>query len=310
MFKIFLLILATTGLFACSSSPNTIASSISTIQNKVEPVTDLEPVSANASVQQNKVVSFEEAASRGMSAAAIATTSRSKEDWKLVAQTWQEAITLMQSVPNTSSNYAVSQKKIAEYQRNLVYANKQAVKPVPKATTIQPIIQQASFSSASAPLSPSVSTTVVSRQMPTVLPSTKVIASKPKQSTVGNSGRTPEASVKAFMNDYFDQTINKGNKGLTSWCAKTFSLASSLYSPESAKILDTWVSQKGRIASVKARIESSNGGGSPVRKNWTFYLAKDDTYFEKQMLKEGSSDSYKYSKSKYGGWCIQMLTEI
>jgi hypothetical protein len=277
---------------------------------------------------------YPDASSKAIAAATISQSAQSSDDWKLVAQMWQEAITLMKSVSNTSSNYAVSQKKIGEYQRNLVYANKQATKPLPKAATVvtvQPTIQQASFSSVSTPSKPAASTAIISRQLPAVLPSVstkpttvinrqapavlpsasaKIITSKPKKSTAYDSERTHEASAKAFMDDYFEQTVDKGNKGLTSWCAKTFDLASSLYSPESAKILETWAASDGSMAWVKARIESSNGGGRPIRKNWKFSLIKGDTYLEKQLLKDGSNDSYKYSKSKYGGWCIQILTDI
>ena len=315
MIKNFLPIFVATGLIACSPSPKAVQPNISTLQGKAE-LPKQEPVLANVSVQQNKIAFFEEAASRGISAATIAKTSLSKEDWQLVASQWGDAINLMKQVPKSDNKYAVAQSKVTEYQKNLAYANEQAVKPPPKVAT-EPIIQQVSFSGMNSANSPS-GTAVVSRQLPTVLPSTKatsslketrVIAPKSKKSTVGNSKRTPEASVKAFMDDYFKETVDKGNKGLTSWCAKTFDLASSLYSPESVKILEMWAAPDGSMASVRARIESSNGGGNPIRKNWRFSLTKGDTYLEEQLLKDGSKDSYKYSKSKYGGWCIQLLSE-
>ncbi|HEY9875107.1 MAG TPA: hypothetical protein V6D12_16855, partial [Candidatus Obscuribacterales bacterium] len=61
-----------------------------------------------------------------MSAATIAQSAESKDDWELVASRWQEAIDLMKAVPQSSKNYAVAQKKLAEYQGNLGVANKRA----------------------------------------------------------------------------------------------------------------------------------------------------------------------------------------
>ncbi|MFN6445060.1 MAG: hypothetical protein RMX59_006815 [Nostoc sp. DedSLP05] len=40
---------------------------------------------------------------------------------------WEGAIALMKSVPSSSQNYAIAQKKIIEYQKNLNYAQKNTV---------------------------------------------------------------------------------------------------------------------------------------------------------------------------------------
>jgi len=66
--------------------------------------------------------SFQEAVNNALSAAKLTQVAKSKEDWNQVAQQWQKAIALMQSVPSSSSNYAVAQKKAVEYQRNIDYA--------------------------------------------------------------------------------------------------------------------------------------------------------------------------------------------
>ena len=250
---------------------------------------------------------YPDATSKAIGAATISQSAQSPDDWKLVTQMWQEAIALIQSVPNTSSNYASAQKNVAEYQKNLAYANKQSVKPIaPVVATAEPVIQQASFSSVSSFSNSSNSAAAKPRPLTTITPAQSHM-SKPKQLTFEDKERVLEASAKAFMDDYFDQVVNKGYDGTPSWCAKTYELASSPYSPESAKILHTWVASDGSMASVRSRIESSNGGGSPIRYNWEFYLRKGDTYLEKQMLKDDSKESYKYSKSKYGGWCIETL---
>ncbi|MEH1945062.1 MAG: hypothetical protein V7L01_33265 [Nostoc sp.] len=40
---------------------------------------------------------------------------------------WEAAIALMKTVPSSSPNYVVAQQKIIEYQKNLNYAEKNAV---------------------------------------------------------------------------------------------------------------------------------------------------------------------------------------
>ncbi|MEH2201227.1 hypothetical protein [Nostoc sp.] len=305
-YAITVLLIAFSPLFTgCSTegSQATLPPSVQSLAVNPKPVSEqITPQSPAQVPSLPQVDPYPDATSKAIGAATISQSAQSPDDWKLVAQMWQEAITLMQSVPSTSSNYAVSRKKAGEYQRNLVYANKQITKPAPPVmvnATVQPVTEQASIASVAANSKPSI-----------VVVSAKVIAPKPKQLTVKDNEQVAEASVTSFMNDYFEQTVNKGGKGLTSWCAKTFDLASSLYSPESAKILDMSVYPDAGIASVNARIESSTGGGTPIRQNWRFSLRKGDTYLEKQLLKDGSNDTYKYSKSKYGGWCIEILTEI
>ncbi|MBE9200615.1 MULTISPECIES: discoidin domain-containing protein [unclassified Nodularia (in: cyanobacteria)] len=91
---------------------------------------------------------FQDAAAKAMSAATISQSAQSQDDWNLVMGIWKEAITLMQSVPKTSSNYALAQKKASEYQQNLAYVTKQSLKsstPIPVSQTVtasKPIVQQ------------------------------------------------------------------------------------------------------------------------------------------------------------------------
>jgi len=63
--------------------------------------------------------------SRAASASTISQLAQSSEDWQLAANRWQDAINLMKSVPAASSNQAVAQQKIREYQDNLAQAQKQ-----------------------------------------------------------------------------------------------------------------------------------------------------------------------------------------
>ncbi|MHC5779715.1 hypothetical protein [Nostoc sp.] len=310
-----LLTVFSTLLTGCSTEGKQATLSSPTPHTATNSVPTLEQTTLQASVKAQpspQADPYPDATSKAIGAATISQSAQSSDDWKLVAQMWLQAIALMQSVPSTSSNYASAQKKVAEYQKNLRLANKQSIKPVTSVVaTAQPVIQQASFSSVSSISKPSAPTIPAKpRSLNTIAPTQpQAIAFKPKQSTFEDKERSLEASAKVFMDEYFDQTVNKGLRGEVYSCAKTPELSSSLYSPQSATILKTWVALDGSMASVTARIESSTGGGTPIRQNWQFALVKGDTLAEKQMLDSDSTDAYKYSKTKYGGWCVKLLTE-
>ncbi|HEY9652664.1 MAG TPA: hypothetical protein V6C95_18555 [Coleofasciculaceae cyanobacterium] len=69
---------------------------------------------------------FREAVNAAMSAATLTQSAQSPDDWNTIAAQWQKAITLMKTVPTSSPNYTVAQKKVGEYQINLDYAQKAA----------------------------------------------------------------------------------------------------------------------------------------------------------------------------------------
>lgn len=71
---------------------------------------------------------FAEASNTAMSAAVLTQTAKTPAEWQKVADQWQEAIALMEAVPQSSSNYKNAQTKIAEYQKNLEYARQNAAK--------------------------------------------------------------------------------------------------------------------------------------------------------------------------------------
>lgn len=70
---------------------------------------------------------FKQAVNKAMTAANLTQVAKSQDEWKKVVSEWQEAIALMKSVRYSSPNYPVAQQKIVEYQRNLNYAQKNAV---------------------------------------------------------------------------------------------------------------------------------------------------------------------------------------
>ncbi len=63
---------------------------------------------------------------QAQSAAKLAQTAQSQNEWIAVASEWKKAVDLMRSVPPTSQNHQKAQQKATEYQANLVVANRRA----------------------------------------------------------------------------------------------------------------------------------------------------------------------------------------
>ncbi|HEY9668942.1 MAG TPA: hypothetical protein V6C91_19185 [Coleofasciculaceae cyanobacterium] len=144
----------------------------------------LSPPSPSPTLESNQ---FQDGLDAAMSAATIAQSAQSREDWNLVVSRWQSAIALFKTLPKSNPNYAVAQKKIAEYQRNLTYAQKQATNPSkPAAITnaIPPI------ASAPQPSTPAVPTTPKPN-----IPSTPT----PRQTKANPSAVTPELALATHL---------------------------------------------------------------------------------------------------------------
>ncbi|XZN90767.1 MAG: hypothetical protein ACM65M_24650 [Microcoleus sp.] len=71
--------------------------------------------------------SFREAVNSAVKAAELGRAAKTKEEWNLVANNWQEAISLMRRVPPSSPHHELAQTKVAEYQKYLIYAQESAV---------------------------------------------------------------------------------------------------------------------------------------------------------------------------------------
>lgn len=80
------------------------------------------PVNAKST----EVDTFDKGLSKGKSAAKLARVAESQEEWKMVENMWREAIFLMNSVPSSSPDYALSQQKITQYQVYLDFAKQSA----------------------------------------------------------------------------------------------------------------------------------------------------------------------------------------
>lgn len=74
---------------------------------------------------------FREAVNSALRAAELGRSAKTKENWALVADRWQEAVSLMRRVPVSSPNHQVAQTKVVEYQKYLLYAQESAVNPPP-----------------------------------------------------------------------------------------------------------------------------------------------------------------------------------
>lgn len=70
----------------------------------------------NTAAQQSST-SYKQALDRANSAAGIAQSAQSKDDWQLVVNRWQQAIDLLKTVPKSSRDYSQAQGKLQEYRR-------------------------------------------------------------------------------------------------------------------------------------------------------------------------------------------------
>ncbi|MEG4940533.1 hypothetical protein [Microcoleus sp. F4-D5] len=84
------------------------------------------PASPAPKAAAPKPDSWREAVNKAQNAAILAQTAQSQNEWIAVASEWQKAVALMRAVPSTSPNYQKAQQKVAEYQANLIVANRRA----------------------------------------------------------------------------------------------------------------------------------------------------------------------------------------
>jgi hypothetical protein len=69
---------------------------------------------------------FRQAVNTAMSAARLTQFAKTPEEWRLVASQWEGAIATLQTIPTTEQSWPLAQQKVAEYQRNLSYARRNA----------------------------------------------------------------------------------------------------------------------------------------------------------------------------------------
>lgn len=212
------------------------------------------PISSATPLPSPQTDPFQDASDKAIGAVTISKSAQSKEDWDSVINMWEEAIALMKSVPTSSPNYALAQKKVIEYRRNLANVMQQAVQPAPSPELIG--VQEPFSIASDAPAAPA----------------------------------NPTEMIQAFIKQYFDATINKGSKGYEYWCSdftRPDSVLSpvSIITPRSWELLNIKLESRGAnrkdgrgdfIGDIIVRVESSNSGGTPIVNNWSFNVVKEN----------------------------------
>ncbi|MGB3516546.1 MAG: hypothetical protein WBA43_08820 [Elainellaceae cyanobacterium] len=77
---------------------------------------------SSEAIQDSETDPFRDAVNQATTASELTQTASTSEEWSNVANAWQQAIELMESVPQSNPNYAVAQQKAQEYQANKTYA--------------------------------------------------------------------------------------------------------------------------------------------------------------------------------------------
>ena len=181
---------------------------------------------------------YEKAIARATAAATITQSAQSQDDWRLVADRWQQAIRLMGAVPKTSNRQVQAQQKLTEYKRNLAYAQQQTRRSTelpsggivrlrtgqlpnaqsPNAQPPQPrptSIPQSGLPSRSIAIAPSTLSQTVS--LPEMLPvASRSGSSQPHVFSVPivrRAGSTPVVSVTFNGNQSFEMIVDTGASG-------------------------------------------------------------------------------------------------
>ncbi len=83
---------------------------------------------ATSTPEVSPKISFGDAVNYATSAAEKAQTAETPQQWRQVANLWENAIAGMKSVPASSDKYNMAQEKVKEYQKYLKYARQNAEK--------------------------------------------------------------------------------------------------------------------------------------------------------------------------------------
>ncbi|CAD5980344.1 hypothetical protein [Planktothrix agardhii] len=79
------------------------------------------PQPKNPSVKAPEIY-FQQGLNEANTAAFLAQTSKSKDEWEFVASQWEKAIENMKAVSTSDINYSKAQQRVIQYQKNLDYA--------------------------------------------------------------------------------------------------------------------------------------------------------------------------------------------
>jgi predicted aspartyl protease len=171
---------------------------------------------ASPSKASTKLDSFQLAVERASSAYTIGQSAQSRDDWRLVANRWQQAIELMKTVPSSNPRRTQVQQKLTEYQQNLAYAQRQASRPT---TTPNPdgvvVIPSELLPKRLAP-----QPAPVAAAAPQIVPQTTVPPASQADGSrtffapiIRREGNTPVVRVMFNANQSFDMIVDTGASG-------------------------------------------------------------------------------------------------
>lgn len=151
---------------------------------------------------------YEQALDAAYSAAILGQSAQSTDDWQLVTSRWQEAIALLRKVPFSSAYHAIAQPKIAQYQRNLRVAQKQATRPRPSSPSTREVA--ASPRIAVSPAKPSPTQTSSPLEAPNTPETPNIPAPTTESQTIAASPRVYKAPIKrrAGLTPVIEVTFN------------------------------------------------------------------------------------------------------
>jgi hypothetical protein len=131
-------VIAIAGSTGCTT-PESPSTSLETPTVAASPVTSSAEIATNAPEEAEKTIDadyiYGKAMDAAWSAATIAQSAVGVQDWLTVGRQWQRAIALLQSLPPSYGQKEQAEQKIAEYQRNLTYAEQKAGRKIPPLTT-------------------------------------------------------------------------------------------------------------------------------------------------------------------------------
>ncbi|MEB3360345.1 MAG: retroviral-like aspartic protease family protein [Synechococcales bacterium] len=144
----------------------------------------------------------------------LSQSAQSRDDWRLAASRWQQAVQLMETVPESSPNYGSVSAKLVEYRRNLEYAKQQAALPLP---TLEPgrivTVPVAPSSPTASP--PETGTAAAARPTPSPVPASTAGSSRSNRRVfqvpiVRRSGGTPVVLVTFNGNQPIEMIVDTG----------------------------------------------------------------------------------------------------
>lgn len=122
--------------FLTYSSQNTTTNNVSEYsQNNSNQETDDTNLETQVQIQTTSD-DFRDAINQGSKASNLAQKAQTEAEWNQVAEEWQKAIELMEEISASDSNYDIAQDRIAQYQKNLDYAQQISADKVQKQEAI------------------------------------------------------------------------------------------------------------------------------------------------------------------------------